>query len=331
VAARNRTTRLVTIAGVACAALAFVAGPRSAFAQGEIAGEPPPTPNAAVDPGLPPGLPFSTGELAQALLARLSPADEPGPPRLKVEPAGADAVSIQVGDRRRVVQIGERNGPAAARVVALVIAELLSDDRDTAQDEAGAAAGPAVTVSRSQNEAAPPVLTSSPSPASGPSPPARLCVTGGATKGLGTEELLAGTIDADVVLPYGPSWARVAPSAGLVLMPKRNDGTFDEVEFRSAVGRLLAGGGFGPLELLGGPFVAAYSITGATEHAGVLLGGEALARFTLPLSRRLSLVAAARVDVYANRVRVQWVDGGGYATPRVGAAIGIGLAWDWPS
>jgi hypothetical protein len=315
------------LAQSACVGLALGAAARPASGQETSSDSPGPAPAplAAVDPGLP----FSTGELAQALLARLSPADEPGPPQLKVEPAGADAVTIQVGDRKRVVQIGERTGPAAARVVALVIAELLSDGPNAAQEEGGAA--PAVTVARSQNETAAPVLISSPSVASGLSPPPRLCVTGGATKGLGTEELLAGTIDADVVLPYGPAWARVAPSAGFALMPKRNDGTFDEVGFRSAVGRLLAGGDFGPLELLGGPFLAAYSITGATEHAGVLLGGEALARFTLPLSRRLSLVAAARFDVYANRVRVRWVDGGGYATPRAGVSIGVGVAWDWSS
>jgi hypothetical protein len=284
---------------------------------------PTPAPLATVNPDLP----FSTGELAQALLARLSPADEPAPPRLKVEPAGADNVAIQVGDRSRVVPIGERTGPDAARVVALVIAELMSDGTDAAQEEGGSA--PAVTVSRSRNEVAAPVLTSPPSVATGPSPPPRICVTGGATKGLGTEELVAGTIDADVVVPYGPAWARIAPSVGLILMPKRNDGTFDEVEYRSAIGRLLAGGALGPLEILGGPFVTAYSITGATEHAGALFGGEALARFTLPLSRRLSLAAAARVDVYANRVRAQWVDGSGYATPRVGVALGAGLAWDW--
>jgi hypothetical protein len=325
VAARNRSTRFVTIAGVAWAVLAFVAGSRSASAQGETAGEPPPASIAAVDPALP----FSTGELAQALLARLSPADEPAPPRLKVEPAGADRVAIQVGERSRVVPIGERTGPDAARVVALVIAELMSDGAEAPEEEGRTA--PAVTVSRSQNEVAAPVLTSPPPVASGPSPPPRICVTGGATKGIGTEELGAGTIDADVVLPYGPAWARIAPSVGLVWMPKRNDGTFDEVAYRSAIGRFLAGAKLGPMEVLGGPFVTAYSITGATEHAGALFGGEALARFTLPLSRRLSLAAAGRVDVYANRVRVQWVDGSGYATPRVGLSLGGGIAWGWSS
>ncbi len=321
----NRSLRGRLSAPLACAALAFVAFTRDASAQQPGSSDDPapaPAPLATVNPGLP----FSTSELAQALLARLSPADEPAPLRLKVEPTGADSVAIQVGDRTRVVQIGERTGPAAARVVALVIAELMSDGADAPQEEGGTA--PAVTVARSQNEVTAPVLTSAPSVASGPSPPPRICVTGGATKGLGTEELLAGTIDAEVVLPYGPAWARVAPSLGLVLMPKRNDGTFDEVEYRGAVGRLLAGGELGPLQILGGPFATAYSITGATEHAGALFGGEALARFTVPLSRRLSLVAAARVDVYANRVRVQWVDGTGYATPRVGVALGAGLAWN---
>ena len=78
------------MAGAAWAALAFVAGPRSAFSQGEPSGDGPSAPITAVDPGLP-GLPFSTGELAQALLARLFPADDPAPPRLQVAPAGADA------------------------------------------------------------------------------------------------------------------------------------------------------------------------------------------------------------------------------------------------
>ena len=325
---RNGWPRSMTIASFVCAAVAFVAFARPASGQEPGSSDEPapsPAPLATVDPGLP----FSTGELAQALLARLSPADEPAPPRLKVEPAGADRVAIQVGDRSRVVQIGERTGPDAARVVALVIAELLSDGGDAPQEEGGAPSAPAVTVARSSNEDPASLLTSAPLVPSRPSPPPRLCVTGGGTKGLGSEELLAATLDVDVVLPYGPGWARVAPSAGLALMPKRNDGTFDEVAFRSAIVRLLAGASWGPLDLLAGPFAAAYTITGATEHAGVLLGGEAIARAALPLSRRVSLIAAARADIYANRVRAAWVDGSGYATPRVGAAIGAGLAWDW--
>jgi hypothetical protein len=307
----------------ACVAMIVVASARAASGQQ-------PTPGDAATGPVDPGLPFYTGELAQALLARLSPTDEAGPPDLKVEAAGADAVAIQVGGRTRVVAVGERTGAAAARIVALVIAELLSGDAEDPPAADDAAPAPAVTVANTGRETSAPVLTLAPPMTPGPSTPPRVCVTAGATRGVGSEELIAGTIDADVVLPLRAGW-RLAPSAGLVLMPTRNDGTFDEVAFRSVVGRLLAAADVGPIDLLAGPFAAAYTITGANEHSGVLFGGEALARFTLPLSRRLSLVAAVRGDLYANRVRVRWADGGGYATPRVGLGIGVGVAWDWPS
>ena len=121
------------------------------------------------------------------------------------------------------------------------------------------------------------------------------------------------------------------PSAGLVYMPTRNPGTWNQVSYTGAMARLLAGGGTGPVDLFAGPFVAPYKIEGATAHAGVLFGAEALARLTAPLSRRLRLVVATRLHAYGNRVRVVWADGAGYATPRFELTIGVGLAWDWTS
>jgi hypothetical protein len=114
-------------------------------------------------------------------------------------------------------------------------------------------------------------------------------------------------------------------------MPTRNAGTWGEVSFASASARVLAGGSFAVVDLFGGPFVAPYSVRGATEHAGVLFGAEALARITVPLSRRTRLVLATRVHAYGNRVRVVWADGGAYATPRLELTISVGLAWDWTS
>ena len=114
-------------------------------------------------------------------------------------------------------------------------------------------------------------------------------------------------------------------------MPTRNAGTWGEVSFASASARVLAGGSFGVVDLFGGPFVAGYSVGGATQHAGVLFGAEALARVAMPLSRRTRLVFATRVHAYGNRVRVLWADGGAYATPRLELTIGVGLAWDWTS
>jgi hypothetical protein len=288
-------------------------------------------------------LPFSSAELTQALLARLFPADDGADaPGFRIAPAGAGTVTVQIGDRSRVVAIGDRSGPAAARVIALVIAELLSGaGAEAAPDEgAEAQAAPTATVLRAAGE--PPGRFDGTAPAVPTAPGAtsamsdrsvvpRLSVAGGASKGTGSEELLAGTLDADVVLPIGGGWARLAPSAGLTVMPSRNVGSFNEVSFRAGAARLLAGGSWGPFDLLGGPFVTAYSIGGATEHSGFLFGGEVLARVSTPVSRRFRVFAAARADAYANRVRVVWTVDNGYATPRLGLAIAVGFAWDWAS
>src|SRR5581483_12197234 len=110
-----------------------------------------------------------------------------------------------------------------------------------------------------------------------------------------------------------------------------NAGTLDEVSFWALILRLLGGASFGPVDVLAGPFVSPYSIGGATPHSGWLFGGEAMARVSAPLGPRLRLVTAVRADGYANRVRVHWADQRAYATPRLGIAIDVGLAWEWKS
>ena len=122
---------------------------------------------------------------------------------------------------------------------------------------------------------------------------------------------------------------RLSPSAGLVYMPTRTPKFWNEVSFTSVVGRLLGGGSWGLLDLYGGPFVASYSIKGDIPHSGVLVGAEGLVRLAVPVSRRARLVAATRAHVHANRVRVTYIDGATYATPRLELTIAAGLAWDW--
>jgi hypothetical protein len=159
----------------------------------------------------------------------------------------------------------------------------------------------------------------------------QVSVTAGVSKGTAAEELAAGTLDADFLLPLGQGRLRLAPSIGLVEMPTRNAFTYDQVSYRAGVARLLAGASWGPADLLGGPFVSSYAVNGATHADGVLFGGEVMARVAVPLWRGLRGVAAARGDVYGDRVRVHWVDGNSYATPRVGFSLGLGLAWAWPA
>jgi hypothetical protein len=321
-----RRARWSLLARLACAGLAF-AGARAAWAEDAPADVPSTAPLTLVDPD---AAPFSSAELTQALLARLLPADA-GSPSVRVSPAGGGAVTVQVGDRRRLVALGERTGPAAARVVALVIAELASaaSPAAAAPKDAAPARSPAVTVGAvAPGPASVPSVETS-APAARAAAPARVSVVAGGSKGTGSEESLAATVDVDVALPLGSRGLRLVPSAGVVYTPTRGAGTFDEVSFSAAVARLLAGETWRLLDLYAGPLLEGYSIAGANPHTGALFGAEVLARVTVPLAPRARLVVDARADAYANRVRVLFVDGGAYATPRLALALGAGFAWEW--
>jgi hypothetical protein len=289
-----------------------------------------PPPVAANEPA---ALPFSADELDRALAARLLSPEESGAlPGAHIASAGPGALTVQVGSLSRIVVIGDRTGPSAARVVALVIAELLSAGAQTASAPAAVAARPpsATAAAPPPIAGAPPATITAAAPPAGRGWPRRLCVTAGATKGTGDGELLADTFDVDLVVALGRR-LRLAPSAGLTVMPTRAAGTVDEVSFVGVEARALVGASLGPVDLLAGPVVSRYSIGGATPHDGVLFGAEALARLVAPLSNRLRLIVATRLDAFADRARVHWVDGGTYATPRVGIGVGVGLAWDWSS
>src|SRR5438552_13262394 len=112
---------LVIAAHAGAPALASAASP--ARPEGDDGG---PAPIKLMQPD---ALPFSDAEMKGALLARLPPAAaDPGEARLppiEIEPAGAGVVTVRVRSQSRTVPVGERSGPEAARVVALVIAELM--------------------------------------------------------------------------------------------------------------------------------------------------------------------------------------------------------------
>jgi len=310
-AARNRF-----VAGLAFAGLTVAATASPARAE---------TTEPQVTPAEGGALPFTNAELEQALLARiLTPPDATGALRTQIERAGPDAVRVQVGARSRVVALAGRSGAAAARVVALVIAELVSAAPDSSAIDAPSArhatpippvAEPTTSLATSRRRTA----------------ATRLCLTGGVAKGIGDDELFAGTVDVDLVLPIAGGRLRLAPSVGLAMTPTTNGGTFDEVSFLGAAVRVLGGATLGPFDLLAGPVLSPYTIGGTTPHDGVLFGGELVARAAAPLAKRLWLVAGARVDGYADRARVHWADGRAYATPRVSVAIDVGLAWSWTS
>jgi hypothetical protein len=323
VSAPARQTIFVHLAG-AVLALAAVASP--ARAQTADASS---VPLTLVRPET---LPFSDAELRQALLARLAPrADGVALPPAEVSLSREGAVSVQVGVRSRVVVLGKRTGAGAARVVALVIGEILSVEAEpTAADPVMA-----TTVGRSAAVApsGPPAAIDEEAPASSAGWPRRLGVTAGAAKGTGDQALWAGTVDVDLVMSPGRGRLRFAPSVGLTVMPAQNVGSFmvDQLSYMGVAVRALGGASFGPVDVFGGPLVSPYSIGGATPNRGVLFGVEATALWAAPLSERLRLVAAGRVDAFEERARVHFFDGQAYATPRVRIGLGIGLACDWSS
>lgn len=282
----------------------------------------------------PEALPFSDAEIQRALLARLHPAGgdlgEVESPHVEVEPSGAGAVTVHVGPRSRLVTVGERTRADAARVVALVIADLVSEDAETT-DTAAAPAAPSVQVAGAPLAPPPTVVEVVGPPQEAPPRMYRLSLTAGAARGSGDGEPLSGTLDVDLVLPLADGGLRFALSAGLMLMPTRNAGTIDQVSFAGGVVRALGGASFGHVELLAGPAVSPYSIGGVAHYSAVMFGAEALGRLTVPLGDRLRLVGAARLDGFANRARVHFPDGQTYATPWLQIGLAVGVAWDWSS
>ena len=313
-------------AGVAALALTVVASP----ARGETA-EPEAAPLTLVQPE---ALPFSDAEIQRALLARLPPPggdlDEAGLPPIEVEPAGAGAVTIHVGPRSRLVTVGERSGADAARVVALVIADLVSEDAEATRP-ANAPAAPSVKVAGAPMAPLPTVVDVVGPPHEAQPRIYRLCLTAGAVRGTGDDDTLDRTLDVDLVMPLGDGRLRFALSAGLALMPTRNAGNVDEVSFTGGFARALGGARFGPVDLLAGPVVSPYGIGGAMHDNGVLFGGEALARLTVPLWDRLHLVGTMRADAFGDRTRVHFADGSTFATPWLQLGLAVGVAWDWSS
>ncbi|MBV8762731.1 MAG: hypothetical protein JO257_35935 [Deltaproteobacteria bacterium] len=71
------------------------------------------------------GAPFAATDLASALRVRLP---DGAPLAVIVEPAGASRIRVAVGDTTRELDLGDRHGPDAARMVALEIVDLALDD-----------------------------------------------------------------------------------------------------------------------------------------------------------------------------------------------------------
>jgi hypothetical protein len=274
--------------------------------------------------------PFSAAELSDAVRARMpvAPADADGDPQVIVAADGVDAVIVHAGDKTQRVDVGDRRGTAAARIVALVIADLIADELAptvvTAQ-AAEATDGPGATARRELETSA--VLVRDATASAREQDTVRIAGTMGGSRGVGAQESVCFRTDVDVSRPVEGRLVAGA-GVGLVLIPTRNVGQPDEFSYTAGMAGASLGWRADSFELAAGPFVSPYKLGGTADHAGVLAGAGVMARLVKPLPARVRLVVAARADGYANRIHVNWQGFGGFATPRLDFGLAVGLAWD---
>ena len=248
-------------------------------------------------------LPFTAEELEQAVGARLAMSAEAGAAVVIVGPADEAGVQVQMGERRKVVLVGARAGLAAARIVALAIAELAAEasERPPAREPDPARPRPDAAAPNGPRAIAAPARATPPPVVAPPRPPARIAVALGGSKGLDAAEPLTGTCEADVTLPL--SRFDAVGTLGVWDAPTRNAGRADEASFVAGVVRASVGWRSGPVQLVLGPFVAPYRLEGGVAHTGVLAGGGAMLRVgrRLGAAPKVTVFGSFRVDAFANR------------------------------
>jgi hypothetical protein len=255
-------------------------------------------------------LPFTAGELADAVALRLPLADDGF--EVGVAPAGADAVRVTLRAKERLVALEGRKGPAAARRVALAVVDL-----------AGAEAAPDTLPPEPELAPAPRSVTPKPAP-----PAIVLRRAPAAWLGLlptVTPAALGVAADASLRL-RGP--VRATLQAGVRLGgPSAAVGGVDVSMARLA---LRAGVAFarGPVELRLEGVVEPYRVSGAGDgvdvaHGGALAGAGATVVARLPRG----FFAGGGVDLFANRADFRVRGKSAFTTARVAPWLGVGWAW----
>jgi hypothetical protein len=255
--------------------------------------------SSPIELGVGPGLPFTTEQLEQALASRVG---DSSIARLTVTAHGEGAADIAAGGLTRVVPFGDRTGYAAARVVALAIYDLLLV------------------------EATPPALARLDDRANAvlARPMVQLAALAGAMKGAGTAQPLGLALSVALTWPVSDRLCgRV--SAGSWWVPE-GEPTPANAGLQAWPLRISAGLRRGGVDLVAGPIVMPYVLSGTVHTRGVVAGAGASADAGLRVSRGMRLVASGGLDVFANRVEVRNNREPIFSTPRVALSVALGLA-----
>jgi hypothetical protein len=263
---------------------------------------------AAAQPG--PPLPFDEQELGAALAARV-----PALQRSDLHLEATDGMLVvRWRERVRIVELGEARGSAAARVVALVVADMTLQETLPGPREADVPAPAAAAT------AATPVS---------PTDRVRLSVDGALQRGAAGEE--SWSFDLGVA-------ATAALRRRLVLSARlgywtaptvRSQATGTRVQFDALSLRPTIGGRFGLLELSGGPVLAPYWVRGGEGHRDLLAGAGLQLSLWLAVIDALRITTRVQLDVLGNRARLYAGDDLVVATPRFMFGLALGFAWGW--
>jgi hypothetical protein len=234
-----------------------------------------------------PAAPFDAAQLVAAIRLRL-PADGAAI-RVRIS-AISGGVQIEARGNARDVALGGRTGLAAARLVALVLDDLLLDDLATLP------AGLAVAEHGEPAHARP-----------------SIGVLGSAA---GWQYPLGG-LGVDVALPSG-RWLLAAEASGGTLIDA-------PLQLAAAVIRLSGGLRVGPLELRGGATLVPVLVADGAQDQTVLVGGGASVRLRVPIARTTRAVLAGGIDAFATRTTYLRDSMAVLVTPRIAPWIAFGV------
>jgi hypothetical protein len=236
---------------------------------------------------VPADAPFGAAQLCDAIRLRLATAG----PAVRVHVAAIPGgVRIEARGNAREIGLRGLTGSDAARLVALVIDDLLLDDLAT------------------EPLAAPSLVRGA---------PGRTGATIGVLGGAAAWQHALGGLGVDVVVPRAP-WLVAVEAGGATLV----DGP---VRLTAVVVRIGGGVRTGPVELRAGATLAPVIVSDGAGDWTILVGAGASARLRLPITESMRAVLAGGVDGFATRTT--YVVGGMpiMATPRIAPWIGVGM------
>jgi hypothetical protein len=262
-----------------------------------------------------PGVPFTAAQLEAAIAVRGGTGE--GAVDLEVSSEGPGRlVLVAAPGRRWEIEIGPASGAAAARVVALYVIELGTGVviRDVPADAPGDATTPRTAAASA--------------PVPGDPEHYRLALLGIGARGMDAGDFAwtGGAIELTHIGPWiaggGVSW-----QYGLAI--ERAPGTPISAELIRA--RLVAGVGFGPLELVAGGFAGRLFVNSGSEVLGRWSTGVVgEARAALPVSSAWAIEIATDAELFRERIEVRFGAAPIGATPRATLGARIGLAWTEP-